>query len=493
MVQLNQENQEPRREPENDSKKTKKGAHNPRPDLLCGSLQGTLYAQSGKKDCTPEINTGRENMAPEDKMSMNYLLARSRHIFLAVVLVSLITLMIPVSVVKADSKVTFPDPNLEAAIREAIGKPSGDIYESDLSTSTFTTLHAESLGIEDLTGLQHCTSLRYLYLHSNQISDISALSGLAGLTDLYLHDNQIDDISALSGLTSPKVLDLQSNQITNIAPLAHLTTLTDLYLYGNQVTDISPLAHLTKLMDLRLGENQISDISPLAGLTNLTSLHLLGNRISNISPLSGLTRLLELYLYNNQISDLSPLVNNPGIGSGDSLDLRRNPLSSTSVSTCIPALEARGVEVSWGIPPDQPVNISPTSGATEVSLAPILQSSDFSDPETGDTHGASQWQITSTLGNYSNPVFDRDSDDTHLTSIEVPSGELDNSTTYYWRVRYKNSHGAWSEWSNETSFTTKGDSRSGLPFWIWIIVGVAALLLVGVGSYLLGKRRPAKL
>jgi len=476
-------------------------------------------------------------MAPEDKMSMNYLLARSRHIFLAVVLVSLITLVIPVSVVKADSKVTFPDPNLEAAIREAIGKPSGDIYESDLSTSTFTTLHAESLGIEDLTGLQHCTSLRYLYLHSNQISDISALSGLtrltvlhvaanqisdisalsgltslrylslhsnqisdisalsglAGLTDLYLHDNQIDDISALSRLTSPTLLDLQGNQITNISPLARLTTLTDLYLYGNQVADISPLAHLTKLMDLRLGENQISDISPLAGLTNLTSLHLLGNRISNISPLSGLTRLLELYLYNNQISDLSPLVNNPGIGSGDTLDLRRNPLSSTSVSTCIPALEARGVEVSWGIPPDQPVNISPTSGATEVSLAPILQSSDFSDPESGDTHGSSQWQITSTLGDYSNPVFDRDSDDTHLTSIEVPSGELDNSTTYYWRVRYQNSHGAWSEWSNETSFTTKGDSRSGLPFWIWIIVGVAALLLVGVGSYLLGKRRPAKL
>jgi len=57
VVQLNQENQEPRREPENDSKKTKKGAHNPCRDLLCGSLQGTLYAQSGKKDCTPEINT----------------------------------------------------------------------------------------------------------------------------------------------------------------------------------------------------------------------------------------------------------------------------------------------------------------------------------------------------------------------------------------------------------------------------------------------------
>ena len=28
--------------------------------------------------------------------------------------------------------VEFPDPNLEAAVREAIGRPTGDIYASDL-------------------------------------------------------------------------------------------------------------------------------------------------------------------------------------------------------------------------------------------------------------------------------------------------------------------------------------------------------------------------
>ena len=53
-------------------------------------------------------------------------------LLLAIVLVSLLVFVLPVFVVEADEKVTFPDPNLNATIREAIGKPVGDIYESDL-------------------------------------------------------------------------------------------------------------------------------------------------------------------------------------------------------------------------------------------------------------------------------------------------------------------------------------------------------------------------
>ncbi|MCD6408459.1 hypothetical protein J7L87_05355, partial [bacterium] len=29
------------------------------------------------------------------------------------------------------------------------------------------------------------------------------------------------------------------------------------------------------------------------------------------------------------------------------------------------------------------------------------------------------------------------------------------NTTYYWRMRYQDGNGAWSDWSDETSFTTK--------------------------------------
>lgn len=70
------------------------------------------------------------------------------------------------------------------------------------------------------------------------------------------------------------------------------------------------------------------------------------------------------------------------------------------------------------------------------------------------THSASQWQITSTSGDYSSPVYDSGEDGTNLESINVPAATLSENTVYYWRVRYKDSEDGWSEWSDETSFET---------------------------------------
>jgi hypothetical protein len=108
-------------------------------------------------------------------------------------------------------------------------------------------------------------------------------------------------------------------------------------------------------------------------------------------------------------------------------------------------------------PPNPPTNISPANGARDINLTPTLQSSAFSDPDAGDTHAASQWQVTTTSGDYSSPVFDSGTSTTNLISIIVPSGTLNYSTIYYWHVRYQDNHGAWSNYSPETSFTTTID------------------------------------
>ncbi|MDH4291462.1 MAG: leucine-rich repeat domain-containing protein, partial [Dehalococcoidia bacterium] len=166
-----------------------------------------------------------------------------------------------------------------------------------------------------------------------------------------LRENQISDISPLASVTSLTELSLKENQISDISPLASLTSLTELSLGENQISDISPVANLTSLTWLDLESNQISDISPLANanLTNLTELWLGGNQISDISPLANanLTNLTELGLGSNQISDIKPLVDNPGLGEGDYVYLRFNPLSDTSLNTYIPQLEARGVIVDY--------------------------------------------------------------------------------------------------------------------------------------------------
>lgn len=179
-------------------------------------------------------------------------------------------------------EVTFPDPNLEAAIREAIDKPQGPIYTSDLESLTTLGFFAEDRGISNITGLEYCINLQ--------------------------------------------ILDL----------------------WDNNITDLSPLAGLTKLRMLAVPGNNISDITPLAGLTNLEELYLARNNISDLSPLAGLTNLEWLSLWENNISDISPLVENNGLSAGDYVDLRNNPLSTTSVNIYIPQLEARGVSVQSG-------------------------------------------------------------------------------------------------------------------------------------------------
>lgn len=112
------------------------------------------------------------------------------------------------------------------------------------------------------------------------------------------------------------------------------------------VFDISPLSGLTNLTTLTLRYNlRIADIRPLSGLTRLTDLSLDWNQITDISPLSGLTDLAKLYLAHNQISDLKPLVDNPGLGEGDTVDVRENPLNDVSWNVYIPILQDRGVDV----------------------------------------------------------------------------------------------------------------------------------------------------
>jgi len=137
-----------------------------------------------------------------------------------------------------EEAVTFEDSNLESAVREAIGKPTGDICQCDL-----TYLDASESNITNLTGLERCTSLVVLRLWNNQIVDISPLANLTSLMELYLWSNQIIDISPLANLTGTSLIfvALENNQIIDISPLANLTSLMYLTLENNQIIDISPL------------------------------------------------------------------------------------------------------------------------------------------------------------------------------------------------------------------------------------------------------------
>jgi len=266
--------------------------------------------------------------------------------------------------------VSFPDPGLEAAIRREIDKPTGDIYDTDLIW--IIDLYGSGRDIADIEGIQQCIGLTTLSLRDARIADISPLAGLTNLTALSLYDNLIVNIGPLAGLSNLTHLSLYSNQILDISPLSGLTNLTYVHLANNrivdirslsslfnltqivlsrnEISDISILAGLSKLVELTLHTNRIEDCSPVSNLTDLTHLHLGHNQIADISALSNLTNLTELYLRDNKIADITPLIGNPGIDSGDYVDLRDNLLDLTPGSPDmlnIEVLQARGVEVRF--------------------------------------------------------------------------------------------------------------------------------------------------
>ena len=141
-----------------------------------------------------------------------------------------------------------------------------------------------------------------------------------------------------------------------IAP-AEMATLTRLTASNANISDLTGLEFATNLTTLELGpervanewrnSNAVKDLSPLAGLSYLTSLHLPNNSISDISAVANLSDLTWLHLSHNNISDLSPLVANTGLGKGDKVYVRGNPLSYLSIHTHIPTLKRRGVTVEF--------------------------------------------------------------------------------------------------------------------------------------------------
>ncbi len=303
------------------------------------------------------------------------------------------------------SPVTIPDANLRAAIAAVLGKARGATITA-AEIARMNRLVANNVGISDLTGLEFAVNLKWLYLSGNRITDISPLAGLTNLRRLYLSGNNISDVSALSGLTNLTELHLNDNPLNASSINDHIPVLQEREVTvqfdpppetvtddppPETVTDDPPPetvtddplpvaipdanlraaiaaalgkasgATITKgamstLLRLKASDAGIRDLTGLEFATNLRELSLSDNLITDISALAGLTNLTHLYLWNNLITDISALA---GLTNLTKLHLENNPLSASSINDHIPALQARGVTVTFTITYD-PITYDPT-------------------------------------------------------------------------------------------------------------------------------------
>lgn len=108
--------------------------------------------------------------------------------------------------------------------------------------------------------------------------------------------------------------------------------------------------------------------------------------------------------------------------------------------------------------PFVPANGFPVANATNQPIRAELRASAFSDGDAGDVHIASQWAVRRASDNQivydSGEVIDDGQNFNSKTNRFLPDGLLNYGAIYQWQVRYKDSYGAWSAYSQATSFST---------------------------------------
>lgn len=141
-------------------------------------------------------------------------------------------------------------------------------------------------------------------------------------------------------------------------------------------------------------------------------------------------------------------------------------------------------------PPIKPIAMSPVD---ESGVLPLLVASDF---EGQDSLMSSKFQITSTPGDYTSPVFEKRQDWTNIYGdsgapdyipIDLNEGidlrrmqvttPLTDGNQYAWRVRYRDFNLKWSDWSDEQVFTVNENLTAYTDFAANITQGYAPLTI----------------
>jgi formylglycine-generating enzyme required for sulfatase activity len=252
-------------------------------------------------------------------------------------------------------EVSIPDPGLNAAIRTALGKPSGPLTDLDLLSLTNLDAHSRNVrstaGLEaarnlvslDLTGNSltnfflpsELTNLTSLTMEGCALTNLTLPATLLGLTNLDVEGNDLSSFEWPSNLASLVALDLGFNSFTNFSVPSGLTNLTTFYFAGNPLTNVTLPPDLASMSELNLSQNLLTTFTLPTGMTNLSELDFAFNQLTNLILPADLRNLTELDLDFNRLSALNFPANLTSLGS---LHLRSNQFTNFSLPTELTSL-----------------------------------------------------------------------------------------------------------------------------------------------------------
>ncbi|WP_025367471.1 pentapeptide repeat-containing protein [Thioalkalivibrio paradoxus] len=183
--------------------------------------------------------------------------------------------------------VHFKDDNLKSCILEMLpGHPSEVTVQT---AQALPEVRCPGRQIEDLTGLEHFTSLLSLDLSANRIEQYAL--PLPNLQSLKIANNALTllDLSNTTGLVR---LDASNNRLKSIQHLDILQALEVLDVSGNALTALD-LAIQDTLIYADASDNQLASVldaynPSLDRLTSLSYLDLSGNSLSSVGALSAI-------------------------------------------------------------------------------------------------------------------------------------------------------------------------------------------------------------
>lgn len=206
-------------------------------------------------------------------------------------------------------EVTFTDPVMEKAIREAIhAGESHRLYTNDLWQITEFTTPEGVATYADLSLLPELTSLT---ITNQQIDSLSHLSGLTKLVMLDLTGSRFptEEMAVLAALPSLSSLNLSDCSLSTIDGLDGADSITSLDLSHNSLRKLDVLSGMTGLMELNLSDNAVTSLEALSGLERLVKLTLNHNLVTTLSPLSSCIRLKHLEADHNALTTLKGIPN----------------------------------------------------------------------------------------------------------------------------------------------------------------------------------------
>jgi formylglycine-generating enzyme required for sulfatase activity len=246
-------------------------------------------------------------------------------------------------------EVSIPDPALNTAIREALGKPAGPLTQQDMLS--LTNLGAVFRNITNVQGLEAAQNLVSLDLQDNRITSVDVLTNLTRLVFLDVSENRFPQLTLPAGMTNLTALRAEFGGLTNVALPAGLTKLTSLRLGFNQLSDLTLPADMTNLSLLSVVQNQLTNLTLPPNLNHLTQLELARNNLTNLILPAGLTSLAVLNLTDNQLThltlppDLQQLVGLFVGGNSLATFVLSEPLATTGMASVVDSFRNQSVAV----------------------------------------------------------------------------------------------------------------------------------------------------